>query len=732
MLQPVVANDGFAMVEDNAQSNRVRSALDFREIVAQVFRARYWIASIFVACLAVGLIATLLITRQYEGRVLVEVRQEAEKVLGTESDRESASTKLDSDRFFDTQVDIVNSRSVTIAVAEALGLFNNDRFLETMEVSLDDADDRVLTPQEARRELVIETLQDNLSVGFTGETRILQIIFSSPDARLSARIANGYADAYIRTNLSRKSESSVYALDFLRAQLREAQSRLEKSEREALSYARQTRLVDASNAAGNRQSGSTQPQSLVTAQLVNLNDAYSEAVAERVAAEQLWLQAAATAPLTSSEVLTNQAIQEILAQRALAEADYRKELTDRGDDHPAVLQAQERVAELNRQINAIAGNIRRSIQSQYAVARSREEKLRRRLETLKGTTLTEQNQGIELSILRREADTNRQQYDALLRRFNQLNAESGVQTNNLAVIDQAMVDPEPSWPNLPLNIALSVVAGLLFSGLYVLAQTQLLDRVRTGNDVTNRLGLALLGALPPTPDVLGDARDPKSHVSESLNVLRTSLLMASESGAPRLAMITSIQASEGKSSTCVALAVAYARLGKKVLIVDLDLRRPNVHRLLSLSNSVGASAVLSGQAELAAAIQKTEFAGVDAITGGDVPPSPTELVMGNALDAMLASVAQVYDLVLVDSAPLLSLADAVILSSRVEATLLVIEAGRNSNRAVQAGVSRLKAAGAHISGAILTKYDPGQMGYGQDNEYSYKYAYVNQREQEGD
>lgn len=732
MLQPVVANDGFAMVEDNSQLNRVRSALDFREIVAQVYRARYWIASIFVACLAIGLIATLLITRQYEGRVLVEVRQEAEKVLGTESDRESASTKLDSDRFFDTQVDIVNSRSVTIAVAEALGLFSNDRFLETMDVSLDDADDRVLTPQEARRELVIETLQDNLTVGFTGETRILQIIFSSPDARLSARIANGYADAYIRTNLSRKSESSVYALDFLSAQLREAQSRLEKSERGALNYARQTRLVDASNAAGSRQSGSTQPQSLVTAQLVNLNDAYSEAVAERVAAEQRWLQAAATAPLTSSEVLTNQAIQEILAQRALAEADYRKELTDRGDDHPAVLQAQERVAELNRQINAIAGNIRRSIQSQYAVARSREETLRRRLETLKGKTLTEQNQGIELSILRREADTNRQQYDALLRRFNQLNAESGVQTNNLAVIDQAMVDPEPSWPNLPLNVALSVVAGLLFSGLYILAQTQLLDRVRTGNDVTNRLGLALLGALPPTPDVLGDARDPKSHVSESLNVLRTSLLMASESGAPRSAMITSIQASEGKSSTCVALAVAYARLGKKVLIIDLDLRRPNVHRLLSLSNSVGASAVLSGQAELAAAIQETEFAGVDAITGGDVPPSPTELVMGHALDAMLASVAKVYDLVLVDSAPLLSLADAVILSSRVEATLLVIEAGRNSNRAVQAGVSRLKAAGAHISGAILTKYDPGQMGYGQDNEYSYKYAYVNQREQDGD
>lgn len=723
MLEPVIAKYDTARNDDADLYGVPETVIDFREIVALFFRARYWIAGIFVTCIALGLIITLLTTQQYEGRVLIEVKQEAEKVLGTESDRETASTKLDSDRFFDTQVDITSSRSVTIAVAEGLGLFSNDEFLETMNVSPDDADDRILTNQEARRELVIETLKDELSVGYTGDTRILQIVFASPDARLSARIANAYAEAYIRSNLARKSESSAYALDFLRSQLREAQLRLEQSEREALDYARRTRIVDASNAAGSERSSTNQPQSLIIAQLVQLNESYTGAVADRVQAEQLWRRTRENAPLTSAEVLSNQAIQRLLEQRAVAEANYQEELTNRLEDHPAVRQARMRVEELDRQVNSIASDIQRSVHQNFEIARSREQQLKRQIEELKGNTLTEQNQGIQLSILRREADTNRAQYDALLRRYNQLNAESGVQSNNLAIVDRAAVDPEPAWPNIPLNVALSIIAGLVISSLYVLIQTQLFDRVRTGNDVAQRVGIPLLGALPTSADVIEDAEDPKSEISESVNVIRAGFSLATPMGAPRLAMVTSVQAAEGKSSTCLSLAIAFARLNKQVLIIDLDLRRPNLHRLLELSNSIGASSFLTGQNSLEDSIQKTRFGGVDAITSGGTPPNPTELIMGQALDAMLTEASEKYDLVLVDSAPLLSLADAVILSGRVDATLFIIEAGRNNLKAVQGAVKRVRAAGGHIGGAILTKYDPGRMGYGYDADYTYQYAY---------
>ncbi len=725
MLESVASNVESMDDAEFGEGQRGFKGLDLHELLAHLYRSRWIVGAIFATCLLAALVYTLLATRQYEGRALVEVRQEAEKVLGTESDREGAATKLDSDRFFATQIDIVGSRSVTIAVAESLGFFGNNRFLESMNVSPDDAKLSILSPQEAKRELIIETMTDHLSVGYTGSTRIIQIIFKSPDPRLSAKIANAYAEAYIRNNLTKKSDSSSYALDFLRDQLREAQTRLERSEEASLAYARQTRIVDVSNAAGNnRQGNSTQPQSLIAAQLVQINNAYSEATARRVTAEQKWRRIQSVPLLSIPEVFQNQGVQQLLEKRALVEADYREQLSIRQESHPAVRQAAERLSELDRQISTVASEIRRGIRSEYEVARASEQELKAQLEKLKGNTLTEQNQGIQLSILRREADTNRQQYDALLQRFNQLNAESGVQANNITIIDQAMVDPEPAWPKTWLNLLLAILGAAVLSAAYLLGQALLFDRIRTGADVTSRSGLSLLGAIPPSDDVLADARDPKTGIGEALNVVRAGLSLASSEGAPRSIMVTSVQPGEGKTNTCLALAMSFARMGKRVLIMDLDLRRPNVHRLFKLQNKIGAANLLSGQADAAQVVRPSGIEGIDIITAGPIPPNPTELIMGQQLMAIMAELQSTYDIVFIDAPPVLALADAVILSSKVESTIFIIESGRNSPTALRSAVNRIAANGGDIVGGILTKYDPARMGYGYNRDYSYSYSYA--------
>jgi len=228
------------------------SASTLREIWAAVYRSRYWIAGIFAVCIALGITLALLSTRLYQATASIEVRQEAEKVLGTEQDREDSSSRADAERFLQTQLDIIRSRGVAEAVAESEGLFRGEAFLNTMRVP--DADVQVplgMSPRDAQRARVIKALRDNMQVRYTGTTRIAAISFTSPDPRLSARIANSYATSYIRNNLARKAGSSVYALDFLRDQLREAQARLAKSEQEVVDYARRTRIVDAGNAAGN-------------------------------------------------------------------------------------------------------------------------------------------------------------------------------------------------------------------------------------------------------------------------------------------------------------------------------------------------------------------------------------------------------------------------------------------------------------------------------------------------
>lgn len=714
-----------AMSDDELAPQQSENVLDFREILAAAFRARYVILGIMAACIIAGIIITLMTTRQYEGVATVEVRQEAAKVLGTEDDREPAQSKLDIDRFLDTQVGIVRSRMVAIAVADELGLFRND-FLEKMKAD-DEIDQQVfLSPEQARREAVIQALTENLAVGYTGQTRILTIHFYSPDPALSAKVANSYASSYIRSNLRRKSESSSYALEFLQRQLREAQARLEESEQSLIEYGRRTQIVDASNAAGESgQSQNQQPRSLITARLVQLNESYSAAVANRIAAEQRWRRIAKLPVMSIPEVLGNQAVQGLVETRASLEAELREQLKTKQDDYPTVVQLRARLDEINRQTNVLAGSIRNSVESGYEVARNQESRLKSELETLKSETLAEQGQSIQLSILRREADTNRAQYEALLRRYNQLNAESGVQANNLAIVDRAVIEPKPSSPRISLNIALSILAGLVLSVLYLLAQVHLFDRIRTPNDVTERLRLSFLGAIPVVDDVLEEMGDPKSEVGEAVNLVRTALSLSSEDGAPRTAMVTSVQPSEGKSNSVIAVAIGFSRIGKRVLLIDCDLRRPNIHRRLDLSNKAGVSSVLSAQSDFASSIQHTRFERVDALTSGPIPPNPVDLFMGSHFDEMLEAARERYDIVLLDAPPMLSLADSELLATHIEQCIFVIESGRNSRKAVNQATERLERNGAQITGVVLTKYNPGEMGYGYNSHYAYQYRYGN-------
>lgn len=700
-----------------------------REIWAAAFRSRYWIAGIFAICIVLAVVAALLTTRLYQASASVEVRQEAEKVLGTEADREGAASKADADRFLQTQLDIIRSRGVAETVAERQGLFRGDGFLTSMGVNEEGAAVPLgMTPSDAHRERVLDTLLRAMRARYTGTTRIASISFTSPDPRLSARIANAFAEAYIRSNLSRKAGSSVYALDFLRGQLGEAQARLARSEQEVVAYARRTRIVDAGNAAGSTASDATRPQSLVTAQLVQLNQAYSTAVSDRIEAQQKWNQVERLPALSTPDVLANNAVQQLIEKRAELQGQYRQQLTTRQEDYPTVAAAVAQVRELDRQIGALAGSIRSGIRSAAQIAQARERQLASEIDTLKSSTLSEQNQGIELSILRREADTNRQQYEALLRRYNSLNAESGVQTNNLSIVDQAYVPDRPSWPKLPLNVALALILGMLLSAAFVFLREQLFNSIRTPDQVRQATGLPILGVVPSSATPSEDLADPKSFQSDAYSSVRTSLSLLSRNGLPRSIMFTSTQQGEGKSTACQALALSLARLGKRVLIIDVDLRRPNVHRLFGLPNKQGFTNLVSGQITLAQAIRTTDIANIDLIVAGDIPPNPTELMDSPQVRTMLAELQATYDVVLVDSAPVLGLADAIILSSEVEATVYVVESGRNTPRTVQTSLSRLAQGGGSIAGVVLVKFDPGRSGYGYGTEYGYSYDYASRND----
>lgn len=707
-----------AFVGDSAMSS-----IDFAAIWSAVYRSRFWMIGIVLGCLIVGLVLTVLSTPIYRARATVQIDQEAAKIIGTEETDASASIQ-DSDRFLQTQLDVIRSRSLATTVAEDLSLFDNPSFFEAMGADPDTEANGVLNAEQAQREKVLEILKDNLGVNLPIDSRVVAVSFDSADPVLAARIANSFSENYIRNNLQRKFDTSSYAREFLKRQLDEAAARLSESERDALAYARRTRIIDTSNASGS-DAGSA-PRSLVTATLVQLNQAYASALARRIDAEEKWQSASGERVMSLPEVLNNLAIQRLLEERAKIEAEYQEQLERRKEDYPTVRQARARIKELDDQIAEIANGIRQGLRGEYRVALEQEQALQGQIATLKNETLDEQSQSVQLGILQRQTNNNRELYDLLLSRYNALNAEAGVQANNVAIIDRADTPAEPVSPNIPLNMALSLLAGLSLAGMFVFGREQLFDTIRTVEDVNRKLEVPALGAIPMTKgddDVRTEALDSLSHVAEAFSSVRSTLMLASVHGLPRSLMFTSVQQSEGKSSSCFATAVALGRIGKKVLVIDLDLRRPNQHHMMNVKNALGMSDLMTQNAHLEQVLHHTEFNNVDFIASGGVAPNPAELLSGGLLGTLLREFEKQYDIVIIDSPPLLGLADAVEIGAAAESSLFIIESGRNQSSAVRSAMGRLAQGGAHILGALLTKFDARQAGYGY--EYAYQYSYRN-------
>lgn len=718
-MDPFEERDGEKLLTSREANTQSDLRFNVTKLWGSIYRARFLVIACIVGGLALAFAVTLLMKPIYRGTVTVEIRLEAQKVLGTE-DKAQGESQGDIERFLATQLDIIKSRSTAVAVADDLGLFADPKFLEAMNIDVDTDGLNARQQDDQRRGAVIGALMDNLDVELSKRTRIAVIDFDSPDPQVAAAVANSYAQNFIKLNLRRKSDASRYSLDFLKGQLGEAQARLSQSEQRALDYARRTRIIEARSATP----GDNAPQSLTTSTLVQLNGEAAGATARRIAAEERWRDVRGTPLMSISDVLGNPAIQGLLQEKAQQQGLYEEQRERRQEDFPTVRQASRRIAELDKQISAIASDIRSTVRESYEIARSQERGIQARLNTMKTVTLDEQNQGIQLSILRREAQTNRQQFDALLNRYNQLNAESGVQLNNLSVVDTADVPAVPVSPKLLLNLMLGLLLGMGTAAMVVLAREHLFDMVRTPEDVTARLGLPVMGSVPPSEgDVMAELMDSKSAVSEAFSAIRTSMSFSLAKGFPSSLLVTSTQASEGKSTACFALATSLAKLNKRVIVIDADLRRPNIHRLVDVSNDMGVTEILAGETSIEAATIRDVRDNIDIITAGRIPVNPTDLLASQRFADLLRDLEKRYDHVMVDSAPVLGLADAPIVASQVERTLFVSESGRTRVRGAANALDRLTATGGKVMGVVLSKFDPEALGYGFEYEYAAKYEY---------
>jgi capsular exopolysaccharide synthesis family protein len=368
--------------------------------------------------------------------------------------------------------------------------------------------------------------------------------------------------------------------------------------------------------------------------------------------------------------------------------------------------------------------VSQNLRDKYRQALAAEQGLQARVNSLKSAVLDQQQRSIQFNIIQRDVDTNRALYDALLQRFKEVGVAAGVGTNNVSIVDPALPPDFPSQPNVPLNLAIGLLFGLLMGGGTALAREQLADAVILPAEFQQKLGLALLGTTPKlrADEVASQLAQGRSNLSEAYFSILTAIQFATSRGAASSMLFTSTQASEGKSTTALAIARSLATVGAKVLLIDGDMRNPSLHRSLGKPMTAGLSDLLSGRTQVGETFHPVGSSGLTVMFAGRMPANPAELLSTDALERVIEAAGHAFDHIIIDGPPLLGLADSVLLARACEATVFVIEAGRTRASQARTAIDRLLAVRAEIIGAVLTKLDAKEQGYGDSYGYQYGYA----------
>jgi capsular exopolysaccharide synthesis family protein len=690
-----------------------------------VLRWKWLIAGITVAALTLGLVATLLATPQYTATSRIEISRAQKNVTNVES-LESAETGRDQE-FYQTQYSLLQARSLAERVARQLRLGANDAFFEAHGV--DPSEDGLFASKsgqqlsaaerQKREKKAIDLLAKNIAISPIRGSALVDISYTSASPGLSAQISNTWTEQFIVQSMDRRFASTADARKFLEGRLADLRARVETSEREVVNYASQKGIV----ALGTSKSadGKTEVErTLVSSDLEALNSALAEATANRITAES---RSRSRNGGANSDALSNVAISQLRQKRAEAASEYAKLLVQFEPGYPSARALAEQLRVLDASIAREEGRVLNSRSAEYSESVQRERDLREQVETLKARMDRQQRDSINYNIYQREADTNRQLYDGLLQRYKEIGV-AGIGANNIAIVDPAKVPEKPSAPSLPLNMALALLAGIGLAAVATFALDQIDEGIRDPGQVNRLLQAPLLGSVPDADaeDALTLLGDPKSMISEAYLSIRSNLAFSTDHGVPSAFMVTSTRPAEGKSTTSLALATVLGRTGKRVLLVDADMRSPSMHQFLGRENKSGLSNFLAGDNEWQNMVIATEQKGLQLLPAGPMPPSASELLSSDRMLMLIRQLGDHFDHIVVDAPPILGLADAPLLSRAVEGCIFVVEAEGVAVRGVKSSLGRLHSVHAHVFGVILTKLKHRQAGYGYGYGHGYGYG----------
>ncbi|MDB5597236.1 MAG: capsular biosynthesis protein [Hyphomicrobiales bacterium] len=682
------------------------------------------IACFCAAAIFAGFVVTFMTIKLYSASTTVKIDRAAPKVLKDQSQLEGGADP----QFYQTQYELIKSRSLAERVATSLNLGQTDfvaggtpslwsRLLGRGSGPGQVAADAALV--QARQGQAVGQIMNGLAVQPVALSSLVRIRYTSDSPHWAQAISIAVADQYERSTLDRRFTASKHARDFLEERLQELKLKLQDSEKQLIAYAQKEGIVNVDD---------KQPEA--AAALQGVQNALAAAVMERIKTEQLWQQAEADTGMGLPQIMNDGLIQAARGRMATLQATYQDKLNVLKPAYPEMLALKTQINETEKQIRTQIALVKKSIQAQYEAARAQEVALLQKVEQTKAQVLDQRGRSVEYTILLREVDTNRSLYDGLLQQFREMGVAGDVDTNNVSIIDKAQLPSVPDSPSLPKNLMISLLLGLLGAAGVIAVREALDDTFKSVEDLEEGLGLSVLGVTPLYVDATGKSSpiqevmtDPTSPLAEAYRSLRTALQFSTADGAPKTLLVTSSQPGEGKSTTSAALAVNFAQLGQRVLLIDADMRNPSMHKLLKLDNSVGLSTFLSGTTEASQLVKGCSIDGVTFMGTGPLPPNPAELLARPRFASLLSTASETFDIIIIDGPPVMGLADVPIITSMVEGTLLVVETARTRRAIVRDAVKRLSFARARLVGVVLNKFDPSKAGYSYGYGYGYGYAY---------
>jgi capsular exopolysaccharide synthesis family protein len=707
-----------------------------------LFRHRKTLLSFALAGLLGAIVISLVQTRIYRVRTSLEFQ--GTSFLETKGSTESSGSYSTPESYMETQVKLLQSESLLEHVIDKLKLQQQRP-----------SGWRALTTRLPEREELIRKIQRNLTVRTSGNSRLLEVLYESPDPKGAADFANTLVSEFIELSQEERWKAAEGTAVWLTNHLNIMKTQLEQSEAQLHDYARTSGLTFTS-----------EKDNLAENKLKEIQDELSKAQADRIA-NQAKFEAAKSKPVDSlPEVLEDPTMREYRQRLTDLQRQYAELSATLTPEHYKVQRVQAQINELKSQMKTERANVLRRIGNEYAAAMRRETLLSQAHSQQEKIVTDQSEKAIHYDTLKRDVDSNRHLYEAMLQKVKEASLASAMRDSNVVVVDRARTPILPYRPSLPVNTAIGLFSGVLLGFGFLILRERIDHRISAPGDAQVYLDLPELGvipldegavskqipgSLPPhrsvpaiPPQSVGKSRlsdcpelatwkRKPSLVAECARTTLTSILLPSKNGeGPRVIVLTSPCPGDGKTTVACNLSIAVAEIGRRVLLIDGDLRRPRLHKVFGVANNWGLSDVLWAGTQLETVpivdvVRETEVSGLSLLPGGSRGNAvPSNLFYSPRMSRLLARLRKEFDMVMIDAPPMIHLADARVLGRLADGVILVVRAGQTTTESALFARQRFAEDGTRVLGTVLNSWDPRttrRYGYGSYHDYR---AYVGQ------